>query len=176
MPAPDAAPAPEAAPAAEPVPDLPPAPEAAPEPAAGFSATDDEAILKLKGENKSWAEIGEVVKGKDKNELRERYKELMAKNGGSAASAPATPSEAGTAAATTGGGESSGGWAKKEKGKGGKGKQKAEAAGVKEQGKKMEEGEGTALQTERPVIYFDEADGLSIEDVSRRYSCQAGRR
>ena len=84
----------------------------------------------------------------------------MAKNGGSAAPAP---SEASTAAAV-GGGE-----AKKEKGKGGKGKQKAEAAGVKEQGKKMEEGEGTALQTERPVIYFDEEDGLSIEDVSRGF-------
>lgn len=97
----------------------------------------------------------------------------MAKNGGSAAPAPASPkSEASNAAAAAGGGgENTGGGAKKEKGKGGKGKQKAEAAGVKEQGKKMEEGEGTALQTERPVIYFDEEDGLSIEDVSRRYWC-----
>ena len=127
--------------------------------------------MKLKGENKTWAEIGEVVKGKDKNELRERYKELMAKKGGSAVPAPASPtSEAGTAAAAAGGGG-----AKKEKGKGGKGKQKAEAPGIKEQGKKMEEGEGSALQTERPVIYFDEEDGLSIEDVSRRYCDCAGR-
>ena len=89
----------------------------------------------------------------------------MAKNGGSAAPAPASPSsEASTAAAAAGGGG-----AKKEKGKGGKGKQKAEAAGVKEQGKKMEEGEGTALQTERPIVYIDEEDGLNIEDVSCRY-------
>ncbi|KAG6989912.1 hypothetical protein G7Y79_00061g092990 [Physcia stellaris] len=130
-PVPEATPAPEAAPAAEPVPDLPPAPEVTPEPAADFSAADDEAILKLKGENKTWAEIGEVVKGKDKNELRKRYKELMAKNGGSAAPAPASPSS--------------------------------------EARKKMEEGVGTALQTERPIVYIDEEDGLNIEDLQLAY-------
>lgn len=88
----------------------------------------------------------------------------MAKNGGSLAPAAASPnSDAGGAAA--GGADAAGG--KKEKGKGGKGKQKGVAVGVKEQGKKMEEGEGAALQAEAklPIIYFDEDDGLDLDDV-----------
>ena len=162
-PAPEASPAPEA-PAAEPSP-LPPPPEAEPDsnPDPVFTQADDEALLRLKAENKSWAQIGEVVKGKEKNELRERYKELMAKNGESTAPAAAGPtSESSNGTANDGGGRSGGG--KKEKGQGGKGKAKGEAVGVKEQGMRMEAGEGRLLY-QRPVVYLDPDDFLTLDEV-----------
>lgn len=81
----------------------------------------------------------------------------MAKNGESAAPAAAA------APKSDGGG---GGGGKKEKNKG---KQKGDGGGgaVREQGNHMEEGVATALKGgERPVIYFDENDGLDLEEVS----------
>lgn len=103
------------------------------------------------------------MKGKEKNELRERYKQLMAKNGGGTAPAAASPtSESSSGTAVGGGGRSGGG--KKEKGQGGKGKAKEEAAGVKEQGMRMEAGEGRLLY-QRPLVYVDENDDLSLDEV-----------
>ncbi|KAL8793254.1 MAG: hypothetical protein Q9195_004191 [Heterodermia aff. obscurata] len=169
VPEPAPAPPPEAAPAVEPSP-LPPPPDAEPDsnPDPAFTPADDEAILRLKAENKSWAQIGEVVKGKEKNELRDRYKELMAKNGGSTAQAATSPtSESSNGMAIDGGGARSGG-GKKEKGQAGKGKAKGEAVGVKEQGMRMEAGEGRLL-SQRPVIYMDENDELSIDELRYAY-------
>ena len=136
-----------------------------PDTASGFTSADDETILKLKAENKTWAQIGEVVNGKDKNELRERYKELMAKKGESAAPAPVSPaSDPGNAADTEEGG------VRKGKGKGGKGKQFRPPLGVKEQVKEMEQDEAAPLRDENAkrggnVILFDPDDGLDLEDV-----------
>ena len=163
-PAPAPAPTPEAAPAADPSP-LPPAPEEAPDqnPDLVFTPADDEAILRLKAENKTWAQIGEVVKGKDKHELRDRYKALMAKNGGGTAPAAASPtSESSSSTAVDRGGHNGNG--KKEKGKGGKGKAKEEPMGVKEQGMRMEAGEGRLLY-QRPIVYLDDDDVLSVDEV-----------
>src|ERR1700712_1680620 len=53
----------------------------------GWSKEQDENILKMKGENKTWKEICEVVKA-TKKEVQERYKELQGtKKGTGAASA-----------------------------------------------------------------------------------------
>ena len=104
------------------------------------------------------------MKGKDKHELRERYKALMAENGGSTAPAAASPTSESSSATTVDGGGGRSGGGKKEKGRGGKGKAKEEAAGVKEQGMRMEAGEGRLLH-QRPLIYIDEDDDLSLDEV-----------
>ncbi|KAL9614077.1 MAG: hypothetical protein Q9167_001431 [Letrouitia subvulpina] len=63
---------PEEAPAAEPVKvEEPQAQEAK-----AWTPLEDAALLGLKAQNKSWKEIGEIILGRDKDELRNRYKEL----------------------------------------------------------------------------------------------------
>lgn len=149
--APVIAPAPEPVKVPEPTSGVAPA---APEAGVTWTQADDEILMKMKADKKSWAEIGEVVKGKDKNELRERYKELLEKQGGAASAQQASQSKA------VGTGE-------KETGKKGKGKGK-EGKGA---GKGGDGGKGKHMISDdppnngRPRIYFDEEDGLDIADV-----------
>ncbi|KAI4162006.1 MAG: hypothetical protein LQ342_004318 [Letrouitia transgressa] len=63
---------PEETPTAEPVKaDEPQAQEAK-----AWTPLEDAALLGLKAQNKSWKEIGEIILGRDKDELLNRYKEL----------------------------------------------------------------------------------------------------
>ena len=145
------APAPEPTPEPIPGPALEPAPEPAAEPEkpAEWTEADDDALVKMKGENKTWAEIEEVVKGRDRDALKGRYRELMARKG-----AEAPKSEASSPESKTDG--------KKGRGKGKEGKE-----GGKEgrKGKDMQENKDSPPNNGRPMIHFDEKDGLSIEDV-----------
>ncbi|KAL8823029.1 MAG: hypothetical protein Q9191_006248 [Dirinaria sp. TL-2023a] len=149
VPAPETNKAPEAEKAPEPASAAAPA---EPEKGAAWTQADDETLMKMKADRKTWAQIGEAIKGRGKNELRERYKELLEKQGGDAKAADAAKSMASNAEG-------------KETGKKGKGK---EGKGV---GKAGDEGKGKHKVIDgppdngRPKIYFDEKDGLGIEDV-----------
>ncbi|KAI4210790.1 MAG: hypothetical protein LQ351_006372 [Letrouitia transgressa] len=44
--------------------------------AKAWTPLEDAALLGLKAQNKSWKEIGEIILGRDKDELRNHYKEL----------------------------------------------------------------------------------------------------
>ena len=110
--------------------------------------------MKMKAESKTWAQIGEVIKEKDKNDLRERYKKLLEKQGGEAKAHDASKSNAsGNEGKDTG---------KKSKGKGKEGQGVGKAG---DKGKGKQEVMDGPPNKGRPKIYFDEKDGLSLEDV-----------
>ncbi|KAI4112419.1 MAG: hypothetical protein LQ345_006430 [Seirophora villosa] len=118
--------------AAKPAEEAKPADEAAKAP---WTPAEDVALLSLKGQNKSWKEIGEVLVGRDKDELRDRFKEIGGPNlsegsGGGAAKDGAAASD----------GPSDGG-------KGGnKGKQqKGDGGGKKGKGKQEEKKDEPAV-------------------------------
>ncbi|KAL9002153.1 MAG: hypothetical protein Q9188_004902 [Gyalolechia gomerana] len=58
---------------AKPAEDAKPAENAA---KAAWTPAEDFALISLKGQNKSWKEIGDVLVGREKDELRLRYKEI----------------------------------------------------------------------------------------------------
>ncbi|KAL9597514.1 MAG: hypothetical protein Q9219_005097 [cf. Caloplaca sp. 3 TL-2023] len=103
--------------------DAKPAEEAAKIP---WTSAEDIALLALKGQNKTWKEISDVLVGRDKDELRHRFKEI-----GGATIGGANAGAGGEAAKE--GGESAPA-AEPKGGKGSKGKQKGEG-GKKGQGK-----------------------------------------
>ena len=172
VPAPVPAPTPAAAPA--PVPDPTPAPaalepsapaasEPAPvaseadkpaETAEAWTAAQDAELLRLKLQNKPWKEIMESIKGKSKDELRTRFKEL-------------------------GGGANQGGNnTAEEKGNGdGKGKQKGkqQLKGILKHST-SEPTQNVKEAGERPIIYVNEDDMLTAEDVSLLFHKPASRR
>ncbi|KAL8692083.1 MAG: hypothetical protein Q9218_002812 [Villophora microphyllina] len=87
-PAPALAPAPAAPAPAAPAAAAPeaPKPEEAAKPAedaakAPWTPAEDFALVSLKGQDKSWKEIGDVLVGRDRDELRLRYKEIGPKEG-----------------------------------------------------------------------------------------------
>ncbi|KAL8708986.1 MAG: hypothetical protein Q9220_006195 [cf. Caloplaca sp. 1 TL-2023] len=102
--APAAAPAaaPTAPPTSEPAPANPapgdtaqPAPtsvEGAAPPKPPFTTAEDIVLLQLKTQDKTWKEIGDVLTGRDKDELRNRYKEIHPQTAPTAqeSAAPAT--------------------------------------------------------------------------------------
>lgn len=130
-PTPAADPAPEAPKpdeAAKPAEDAKPAEEAAKTP---FTPAEDVALLSLKGQNKPWKEIAEVLVGRDKDELRHRYKEIGGVVGGNAG-------EAGKQGATVEPVKEGAAPAQPNQGKGNKGKQQKGEGGKKGKGKQDE--------------------------------------
>ena len=153
-PAPEPAKEPEPTKAPEPEKAAEPAPATAPPPSEAeklveWTQADDDTLLKMKAENKSWAAIEGVVKGRGKNALKERYKELMAKKGAE------SPKEGGEASSPESHIDGS-----KAKGKGKEG----------HKGKEMQENKDGPPNNGRPLIHFDEHDGLSLDDVSTSVS------
>lgn len=102
-----------------------PAQEAKPaEPAAAkapWTAAEDVALLSLKAQNKPWKDIGDVLMGRDKDELRARYKEIGPGESVEAQKAPAA-AQANGGAAQANVGKAKNGKQKGEGGKKGKGK------------------------------------------------------
>ncbi|KAL8939419.1 MAG: hypothetical protein Q9216_003363 [Gyalolechia sp. 2 TL-2023] len=80
---------------------------------AAWTQAEDFTLVSLKGQNKSWKEIGDVLVGREKDELRFRFKEI----GGAA------PGEGGEAAKEDGAAAKG---AQSDQGKGNKGKQKGD--------------------------------------------------
>lgn len=120
-------------PAADPNPETPkpdePAKSAEDANKAAWTAAEDVALISLKAQNKTWKEIGDVLVGREKEELRLRFKEI----GG-------TGSAEGGEAAKEGGAAMSG--VQSSEGKDNKGKQKGEG-GKKGKGKQGDmKGEG----------------------------------
>ena len=112
--------------AADPAPEAPKPPESA-NPAVGtaqapFTPAEDVALLSLKAQNKTWKEIGDVLVGRDKDELRNRYKEIGGANGGGGSEA-AKEDNGAAAAAQSNEGKGKQGKQKGDGGKKGKGKQ-----------------------------------------------------
>lgn len=124
--------------AVKPAEEAKPADEAAKAP---WTPAEDVALLSLKGQNKSWKEIGDVLVGRDKGELQNRFKEI----GG-----PNLSEGSGSGAAKDGAAASDG---PSDGGKGGnKGKQqKGEGGGKKGKGKQEEKkGEPAAAAAAAP--------------------------
>lgn len=109
-----------------------------------FSAADDETLLKMKADKKSWAEIAEVIKGKGIFELKGRYKKLLPNQRGDAKPAEAPKID-----------------------KKGKGKAKEGKGGSKEgKDEGTHEAKGTLLHNGNPRIYLSEKDGMTRDEVS----------
>jgi len=148
---PAAAPAPTVEPAATPAPAVEPAAAPAPavEPAAEpkkpteWSQADDDALVKMKADKKTWAEIEEAVKGRSRDDLKARYRDLMVKKGAEAAKSEESSPESKIDV-------------KKGKGKGKEGRKAKET---------QESNGGPPNNGRSPLIHFDEKDGLSVEDV-----------
>lgn len=138
---PAAALAPVAEPAAAPAPAVEPAAE--PEKPTEWSQADDDALLEMKADKKTWADIEEAFKGRSRDDMKARYRELMVKNG-----AEATKSEASSPESKID--------VKKGKGKGKEGRKAKET---------QESNSGPPNNGRPPLIQFNEKDGLSIEDV-----------
>ncbi|KAG8533488.1 uncharacterized protein KY384_002271 [Bacidia gigantensis] len=142
-------------PPAEPPPATPPTPEAPPtesatETAPGWTTAQDETIMRMKAAGKTWREIEGAVGKTDRNEVRQRYKDLMAQKHGSAGGG-ATP---------------------KDEDEGGKGKGKQpEKSAMKDPNKPKdgEVGEGPASTGDRPVIFVDEGGELNTEQLAQLY-------
>ncbi|KAI4115395.1 MAG: hypothetical protein LQ338_007868, partial [Usnochroma carphineum] len=100
-----------------------------------WTPAEDVALLSLKGQNKTWKEIGEILVGKDKDELRNRYKEIGGASGGEGGE----PAKDGAAAS-----------AQPNAGKGNKGKQKGEG---EQKGKgKQEEAKADEKKDDAAVV------------------------
>ncbi|KAL8719789.1 MAG: hypothetical protein Q9225_003250 [Loekoesia sp. 1 TL-2023] len=115
---------------AKPAEDAKPAKDAAKAP---WTPAEDVALLSLKGQNKTWKEIGDVLVGRDKDELRSRYKEIGAASAGGGGEAAKNGGEAAAATQSDEGKGNKG----KQKGDGGK-KGKAKQPEAKEEDKKDE--------------------------------------
>jgi len=127
------------------VPTPAPAVEAVAEPQkpAEWSQVDDDALVKMKGDKKTWADIEEVVKGRSRDDLKTRYRELMAKKGAEGAKSEADSPESKIDV---------------QKGKA-KGKEGRKA-------KETPENKGGPPNNGRPpLIHFNEKDGLTFEEV-----------
>ncbi|KAL9039084.1 MAG: hypothetical protein Q9214_005020 [Letrouitia sp. 1 TL-2023] len=184
---------PEETPAAEPAKaDEPQAQEAK-----AWTPLEDAALLGLKAQNKSWKEIGEIILGRDKDELRNHYKEL---NPNATAEGGKDKGNSVDGAKDVTGGSNKGGKGKKGKGAGeqkGQAKNDEPTDGAGEQAakgpvlagkpgsnikgilKKTEDG-GTELihieidaeATEIdgcPIIYIDTDEELTLDDYDRFY-------
>ena len=131
----------------EPAPE--PAPETAPETAgeiekpADWTQADDHTLIKMKGEKKTWAEIEGAIKGKERDAIKARYKEIMSKKSVETPQAEADSPESKIDI---------------RKGKG-KGKEERKS-------REVQETKDNPPNNGRPLIHFDEGDGLTIEDVN----------
>ena len=156
-PGPEKAAEPTLEPALAPEPTPKPAPEPAPEPASEMASepageiqkpaewiqADDDMLIKMKEEKKTWAEIEGAIKGKERDAIKARYKELMSKKSVETPQAEADSPESKIDV---------------RKGKG-KGKEERKS-------KEVQEIKDNPPNNGRPLIHFDQADGLTIEDVS----------
>ena len=186
-PAPDTAstPAPAAEPAV-PAPEVTPASDsAAKETAPDWTFAMDFTLVGLKSQNKTWAEIGEAIPGKDKDALRARFKELQTAK--VVAEEPKAESSAETKKDESKKEYTCKDCGKKnaeEKGKGkekaqdkGKGKEKAEEKNLKSAMKKpagpSQAKEGKEKVGDRPIIYVTPNDALDTHSVSHFASALA---
>ncbi len=138
---PAATPAPAVEPAAAPAPAVEPKAES--EKPTEWSQADDDALVKMKADKETWAEIEEAVKGRSRDDLKARYRDLMVKKGAEAEKSEASSPESKIDV-------------KKGKGKGREGRK------VKET---QESNGGPPNNGRPPLIHFNEKDGLSVEDV-----------
>ncbi|KAL8767877.1 MAG: hypothetical protein Q9209_005769 [Squamulea sp. 1 TL-2023] len=158
-----------AAPAAE----ATPAPEAPAEPAppaekAPWTTAEDIALLHLKGEGKSFAEIAKTLAPRDEAEIETRWKEigLPAATEGDGDGAPATePAKTDDAKGQKGqrGGKQKGGGGGQQKGEG---KQKGKGKG--NQGGKPNEKTAEADADDTPTDPFTDAAGAAAAESNKR--------
>lgn len=146
-PAPEPATEPAPAPAATVEPATTPAPAAEPvaepEKLTEWSQADDDALVKMKADKKTWAEIEEAFQGRSRDDMKARYRDLMVKKGAETPKSEADSPESKIDI-------------KKGKGKG------KEARKAKEG---RESNGGPPNNGRPPLINFNEKDGLSFEDV-----------
>ncbi|KAL8985813.1 MAG: hypothetical protein Q9177_004339 [Variospora cf. flavescens] len=94
-------------------------------PKAPWAPAEDVALLSLKAQNKTWKEIGDLLVGRDKDELRNRYKEIggplanAGEGGGGASGGGEAAKDGATAAEGQSNGEKSANKGKQQKGDGG---------------------------------------------------------
>lgn len=136
-----------------------------------WAETDDQRLLGIKAQSKSWLEIETALKsrGKDREALKQRYRELFdadvkkkgERNGGEGGK------EGESSVNAQGNSKDKGKGKDKEKGKGKEGKNQPKK-GVLKEGKGKGKGKEGDLKdiNGRPVIYLDFSDDLSAEDVS----------
>ena len=142
-PTPKSAPEPAPKPASEPAPEPAPGPAGEIEKPAEWTQADDDTLIKMKEEKKTWAEIEGAIEEKERDAIKARYKELMSKKSVETSQAEADSPESKIDI---------------RKGKG-KGKEERKS-------KEVQDTKDNPPNNGRPLIHFDQGDGLTIEDVS----------
>ncbi|KAL8747730.1 MAG: hypothetical protein Q9190_000429 [Brigantiaea leucoxantha] len=169
-----------------------------------WTALEDAALLQLKAQKKSWKDIGEVITGREEHELRNRYKELKpGRDEDKGKKETGGEDGKGTGAGTNGqggkgkkqgqkgqsndSGDKNGGKGKEQGAtEAGSGPVNAAKTGPVKKGilKKRSDGkieieladipdEATTLEN-RPIIYTDPDDDLSMEDYTEFYNMLQG--
>lgn len=135
-------------------------------PKAPFTPAEDIVLLSLKAQNKPWKDIGEVLVGRDKDELKNRYKDIGGANGGEGGEADKEGASAGQPNEGKGnkGKQQKGDWGKK-----GKGKQEETKAEEKKVEPGTPAGPATASANANEAVVADRKDA-KVKGILRRGS------